>query len=351
MLDFIIKALIFIVMLGLIVVVHEGGHFLVGRKNGIAVKEFAMGFGPKIFGRKVGDTMITINALPFGGACIFEGMDGSADESRDDLFEKASIFARISTIFAGPFFNFILAFILSIMVIGCIGYDEPQIAGVLEGYPAHQAGLQAGDIIKSIGGRRIISYRDISSYTFYFEEKTTEVVYERNGKDYTAILTPLYDESEDRYLFGIAGSMGRKKVNPLRVVRYAFHEVYYWIDISYKSIGMMFQGRVTGDDVAGPVGVAQVVGETYDHAKPDGAYYIWLNMLNLTILISANLGVMNLLPLPALDGGRLIFLFIELVTRKRVDPEKEAMVHFAGIIVLIIIMFLVMFNDIGKFFR
>lgn len=349
--DFIIKAIIFIVMFSLIIIVHEGGHFLVGKKNGIAVKEFSMGLGPRIWGKKVGDTLVSLHLLPFGGACIFEGMDGTVDESRDDLFDKAGIFARISTVFAGPICNFILAFFLSVILIGSIGYDEPQIAGVLEGYPAAQAGLQAGDVIKSIGGKKIVCYRDISSHTFFFEGKTTEVVYERNGEVHTAVLTPLYDESEERYLFGIAGSVGRHKVGPLKTVRYAVHEVYYWIDISYKSIGMIFQGRVTKDDVAGPVGVAQVVGQTYDHAKTDGAYYIWLNMINLTILISANLGVMNLLPLPALDGGRLMFMFIELITRKRVDPDKEAMVHFAGIIVLIVLMFFVMFNDISRFFR
>ncbi len=349
-LDYIIKGVLFIVILGSIVLVHEGGHMLVAKKNGIAVKEFALGFGPKIVSKEYNDTVYSLRLLPFGGACVFRGMDGE-DSISPEVFSGAGVFARIATVVAGPFANFGLAFFLACFIIAAIGYDPAEIAGVIDGYPAAEAGLKEGDIIRKLGGHRIVVYRDISSYTFFFEGKSTDVEYERDGQIYHTTIAPKYYEPDNRYLFGISGSKGRKKATPLEVFRYAAHEVYYWIDISYKSLGMIFQGRVSGDDVAGPVGIASAVGDTYDMAKDDGAYYVWLNMLNLTVLISANIGVMNLLPFPALDGGRLFFLLLEAVRRKRIDPEKEAMVHFAGVMVILVFMIFVMFNDISKIFR
>lgn len=350
MLDYLIKAVIFVVMLGMIVIVHEGGHFLVGKKYGIEIKEFAIGLGPRIYGKEIDGTLYSVHLLPFGGACIFDGMDGE-DALGPGCFGNAGVYARIATVAAGPICNFILAFFLSLFIIGSIGYDPAEIAGVLDGYPAAEAGLKAGDLIKSLDGHRIVVYRDISSYTMFFQGTATEVVYERDGKEYRTVITPKYDAELDRYLFGIAGSVGRKKANPIQVIRYSIHDVYFWIDLSYKSLAMVFQGRITKDDVAGPVGVAQAVGDTYDVSKPEGPLYMWINMLNLTVLISSNLGVMNLIPFPALDGGRLVFLLLEVVRRRKIDPEKEAMVHFAGIVVLLAFMIFVMFNDIGKLFR
>ncbi|MBR6328338.1 MAG: site-2 protease family protein, partial [Lachnospiraceae bacterium] len=288
--------------------------------------------------------------LPFGGACMFKGQDGE-DSMAPEVFGNASVFGRIATVAAGPVANFLLAFFLSFFIIGSIGYDPPVISGVMPGYPAEAAGLRKGDEIKKLGNTNIVVYRDISSYTMFFQGKSTEVVYERDGETYTTTIAPVYNEELDRYLFGISGSEGRVKATPIEMVRYSLHEVYYWVDISYKSLGMIFQGRVTRDDVAGPVGIATAVGETYDISKENGAFYVWLNMVNLTVLISANLGVMNLLPLPALDGGRLVFLLLEVVRRKRIDPEKEAMVHFAGVVVLLVFMIFVLFNDIDRVFR
>lgn len=348
--DLLLKIIIFIVMFSAIIIVHEGGHFIVAKKNGIAVKEFSMGLGPRIISRKKDGTLFSLCLLPFGGACIFEGIDGEETLGPGN-FNNCSVFGRIATVAAGPVCNFALAYFVALFMVGAVGIDVPQIADVMEGYPAEEAGLRGGDIIKQLGDTKIVVYRDISAYTLFFEGKSTTVVYERDGKEYTTEIAPKYDEELGRYLFGIAGSVGRKKVGPLAVMRYAAHEVWFWIDECYKSLAMIFQGRITKDDVAGPVGMAQMVSDVYDDSKQDGMFYIWVNMLNLTLLISANLGVMNLLPIPALDGGRLVFLLIEAITKKRVDPEKEAMIHFAGIMVLLAFMVFVMVNDISKFFR
>lgn len=344
------KIILFLVIFTLIILVHEAGHFLLGRKSGIGVVEFSMGLGPTICGFTRGSTKYSLKLLPFGGACMFEGEDGVSESPT--AFPNANVWGRIATVAAGPVFNFILAFFLSLFVVGSIGYDAPVIADVMEGYPAEEAGIQAGDRIVRLGGSKVDLYREISMYTqFHADGGPVQVVFERDGERFTTTLTPKYDEEEGRFLFGFRGSVGREKGNPFKVIRYSFAEVKYWIKITFKSLGMLVTGRVSADDISGPVGIAKAVGDVYEESKSDGAYYVWLNMMNIAILLSANLGVMNLLPLPALDGGRLVFLIIEAVRGKRVNPDKEAMVHFAGLVVLMALMVFIMFNDISKFFR
>ncbi|MDD3413578.1 MAG: RIP metalloprotease RseP [Lachnospiraceae bacterium] len=343
------KIFLFLIIFTVIILVHEMGHFLLGKKNGIGVVEFSLGLGPTICGFTRNGTKYSLKLLPFGGACMFEGEDGISDSST--AFPNVSVWGRIATVAAGPIFNFILAFFLSLFVIGSMGYDAPIIADVMEGYPASQAGIQAGDQIVKLDHSKINVYREISMYTQFHEGNSVEVTYKRDGKNYQTTLTPQYNKEEGRYLFGFNGSIGRVKGNPLQVIQYSAYEVKYWITITFKSLGMLVSGKVSRDDISGPVGVAKVVGDVYDASKTDGAYYVWLNMMNIAILLTANLGVMNLLPLPALDGGRLVFLIIEAIRRKRVDPQKEGMVHFVGLMALMALMVFIMFNDISKFFR
>lgn len=344
------KIVLFLVIFTIIILVHEAGHFLLGRKSGIGVVEFGMGLGPTICGFTRNGTKYSLKLLPFGGACMFEGEDGISDSPT--AFPNASVWGRIATVAAGPVFNFILAFFLSLFVIGSIGYDAPVIADVIAGYPAEEAGIQAGDRIVRIGNSKIDVYREISMYTqFHSGDRSVKVVYERDGERYTTMLTPKFDAEEGKYLFGFRGSLGRQKGNPLMTIKYSLIEVKYWIKITFESLGLLFTGQVSKDDISGPVGIAKAVGDVYEESKSDGLYYVWLNMMNIAILLTANLGVMNLLPLPALDGGRLVFLIIEAVRGKRVNPDKEAMVHFAGLVVLMALMVFIMFNDISKFFR
>lgn len=344
------KIILFLVIFTIIILVHEAGHFLLGRKSGIGVVEFSMGLGPTLFGFTRGGTKYSLKLLPFGGACMFEGEDGVSDSPT--AFPNANVWGRIATVAAGPIFNFVLAFFLSLFVIGSIGYDVPVIADVMEGYPAQEAGIQAGDRIVKIGNSKTDIYREIQMYTqFHADGNPVQVIYERDGERYATTLAPRYDEEEGRYLFGFLGSVGREKGNPLKIIRYSLIEVKYWIKITFESLGMLITGQVSADDISGPVGIAKAVGDVYEESKSDGAYYVWLNMMNIAILLSANLGVMNLLPLPALDGGRLVFLIIEAARGKRINPDKEAMVHFAGLVVLMALMVFIMFNDISKFFR
>ena len=220
---------------------------------------------------------------------------------------------------------------------------------------AAEAGIQAGDVITKINGKRIHVYREISNYTTFHQQefqsgKTVRIEYIHDGETKTAELTPV-DNGYGRYVLGISGSSNyRTKADSLEVLAYSAYEVKFWIDTTFQGLKMMFLGQVTLNDVSGPVGVVDMIGETYEESRQDGAFYIWLNMLNISILLSANLGVMNLLPIPALDGGRLVFLIIEAIRRKRLDPETEAKIHFAGLMALMILMVVVMFNDVRKIF-
>ncbi len=348
-----IKLILFLVIFSVIVLVHEGGHCVIGKRSGINVVEFSIGLGPTIWGFERGGTKYSIKALPFGGLCQFEGMDPDDDEAEisEHSMLNAPIWSRIATVAAGPVMNFVLAFFLALFVIGSMGYDEPVISGVMEGYPAAEAGLQRGDRIVKIGSKNIDVYRDISLYMLLNESKTAVITFERNGERQTVSVTPKLDEESGRYLFGLYGAEERVKGNALDTIHYSIVEVRYWIEATWKSLGMIFAGRITMDDVAGPVGVAQTVGEVYDASKSSGVFYIWINMMELTILLTANLGVMNLLPLPALDGGRLVFLLIELITRRKVNRSVEAVIHFVGMCVLLVFMVFVMYNDVSKFFR
>ncbi len=340
------KFVIAIIIFSIIILFHELGHFLLAKKNGIRVNEFCLGLGPTLFGITKGETKYSIKLLPFGGACMMEGEDEDSQDARS--FQKKSVWARISVVAAGPVFNFIMAFVFAFILISCIGYDKPVIYDVMEGYPAQKAGMQAGDTIISMNGKKMHFYREVSLYSYFHPGKTIDIVYERDNERYETRLIPVLDEEEGRYLIGFYGSGLREKGNILDSLKYSVYELKYWISTTIDSLRMLISGRVSVNEVSGPVGIVKTIGDTYDESKSEGGYMVFLNMLNIAILLSANLGVMNLLPLPALDGGRLVFLIIEAIRRKRIDPDKEGMVHFVGLVLLMLLMVFVMVNDIRQ---
>lgn len=342
------KFIIAILMFSIIILFHELGHFLLAKKNGIRVNEFCLGLGPTLFGVTKGETKYSVKLFPFGGACMMEGEDGESEDQK--AFGQKSVWARISVVAAGPVFNFIMAFVFAVILLSCIGIDRPVVSETIEGYSAQAAGMQKGDVIVKINQKKIHFYREVSMYTFFYPGETLEVTYQRNGEEKTAVIEPKLDEKSGRYMIGIKAQAQRERGGFLTNLKYGAHEVGYWIWTSLQSLKMLVTGKVSLNEFSGPVGIVKTIGDTYDASKQDGIFYIFLSMLNFSILLSANLGVMNLLPLPALDGGRLIFLILEAVRRKRVDPEKEGMVHFVGIMILMGLMVLVMFNDIRKLF-
>ena len=338
-----------LLIFSLIIIIHELGHFFLAKYNGVVVTEFSLGMGPRIISTVKGGTRYSWKLLPFGGSCMMLGEDDGVMESGS--FGSKSVWARMSIVVAGPIFNFVLAFLLSLFVIGSIGHDVPEILNVTEGSPAEAAGLQPGDTIISMNGKKVHLYREVSNYITFHQGKTIDLKYEHNGEVKETTIVPQLDKETGRYLMGISGSSNyRVKGNAWDTIKYSAYEVKYWIETTIDSLKMLFKGEVGLNDLSGPVGVVDIIGETYEKSAEDGGFYIWLNMLNISILLTANLGVMNLLPIPALDGGRLVFLIIEAIRRKRIDPEKEGMVNFIGLMALMLLMVVVMFNDVRKLF-
>lgn len=427
------KIVIAIIIFSAIILIHEFGHFLFAKLNGIGVTEFSLGMGPRLFSFQRGETRYSVKILPLGGSCAMVGED-TAEEDIPGAFNAAPVWGRISVVAAGPIFNFILAFILSVIIVGFMGYDPAEVMEVQEGSPAAEAGLQKGDIIteydsyhvdlakdmyvysylneleekpltlkvKRDGKTETITYTpDVSvryllgfnrsdtssmtveslisgmpleqagvkagdtitaidgvkiadgeAYDAYIAEhplsdQPVEITYERDGLDYTATVAPKEYRTP---LLGFSYNLGYKKTSGLNILKYGALDVKYMVRTTILSLKELVTGHLGMKDLSGPVGVVDAIGTTYEESKSEGALMLWMNMLNMAVLLSANLGVMNLLPLPALDGGRLVFLIIEAIRRKPINREVEGMVHFAGLMLLMALMVVVMYNDFLKIF-
>lgn len=437
-----------IFVFSVLVIFHEMGHFLIAKKNGIGVTEFSIGMGPRLFSFVKGGTRYSLKLIMFGGSCAMVGNDmfeaeyqkddeeeeesieGIKDE-REDSFNNKSVWARIAVIAAGPIFNFILAWVLAVVLIGLEGFTNTEITGIAKKGAAAQAGLEVGDEIKEYNGHKLTIGDDFYMYTT-FEPITGDpisVTYERDGKEYKTQINPAIwyavgisytankkeaeiqvskksaadlaglksgdvvaaingnkigsgeelseyttenpftkDEVEITVLrdgeekvfnvtpqnagYYIGLSVGaQEKGNALQVLRYSFTQLRYNIEVTVKSFGMLFTGKLNKDDVSGVVGIVKIVGDSYEETRPYGPYYVFLQIVYLLIIFSVNLGVVNLFPFPALDGGRLVFLIIEAIRRKPVSKKVEAYFTLAGVFILFALMILIMINDITKFFR
>lgn len=390
MLNTVVSVLWFLLIFCIVVISHEMGHFLIAKANGIHVVEFFIGFGPTLIKWNRGGTKYSIKLLPLGGACVFEGEDDPEDtlknagkgksvsenaaygsegskadsektESTETVksgqnkkygssFTEASAWRRLAVIIAGPFFNIVLGFIIAFIMVNLVAIRDPVATEIIPGGAAEEAGLLPGDRIISMNGQRICLYEDIVLFNALSDHKNVLVVYERDGERKSAVLVPKYDEEEGRYLIGIANS-SFVELKGLDAFKYTWYEMRYNFKMTYGSLFMLVRGRVKTTDVSGPVGIAvNVVGETYAQTKQYGFSTVFVNMLNIALMLTVNLGVLNLLPIPALDGGRLIFILLEIIRGKPVPRDKEALVHFIGMIFFIILIVLVFFNDIRNIF-
>lgn len=341
--------LIAILLFSAIVIFHELGHFLLAKANGIRVDEFSLGLGPTLVGKEFKGTKFSIKLLPFGGACMMGEDD--ADDMSEGSFNSKSVWARISVIVAGPVFNLILAWILCVIMVAWVGYRAPIVGEVSEGYSAKEQGMRSGDVITKIDGKRIHLWNEITlSNLMNSNGEKTEITYLRDGKETSVILEPRALEGDINKRLGITSTAELTKAGVAGSLQYGAYTVKYWIDYTMDCLKMLVGGKVGIKDMSGPVGIVDAVDETYQSSKAAGLKIVVLNLMNFAILLTANLGIMNLLPIPALDGGRLVFLLVEAVRRKRVPPEKEGMVHFAGFALLLVLMVVVMYNDIMKLF-
>ncbi|MDE5825808.1 MAG: RIP metalloprotease RseP, partial [Lachnospiraceae bacterium] len=207
--------------------------------------------------------------------------------------------------------------------------------------------LREGDIITKIDGDRIYLQGEVTFASALSGGEPMEIEYKRDGKKYTTVITPKFSEQDNRYYLGF--TIGETiQCKGLNLIKYSACEVRYWLKATVKSLVMLVQGKLSANDLSGPVGIATMIDETIEVTKPYGLPTVVLNMINFAVLLSVNLGVMNLLPLPALDGGRLLFMLIEVVRGKPVSPDKEGMVHFIGFVALMILMVFVLYNDIAR---
>lgn len=338
-----------IIVFSVIVIIHELGHFLLAKKNGIQVFEFALGMGPILVSKKFGETVYAIKLLPLGGSCMM-GEDGLEEDGiPQGNFNEKSVWARFSVIVAGPVFNFLLAFIISLIVVSWGGYDPSVVGYVTEDSPADEAGIEVGDEIIELNDSSIHLWREVSLFNQFNDYDELEVTYKRDGEVNTVIIYTEYSEESGKKVMGVSSS-GYVKGNVFEVVEYSAYTVKYWIDLVMKSLKMLITGNVGLNDMSGVVGIVDVMDETYEVTIVYGVSTMVLSMMNMVILLSANLGVMNLLPIPALDGGRLVFLIVEAIRKKRLSPEKEGMIHLVGFVFLMGLMVIIMFNDIVKLF-
>lgn len=335
-----------ILVFGFIVLIHELGHFLFAKLSGICVVEFSIGMGPRLLSFKKGETRYSIKILPFGGSCMMLGEDDAQDDPR--AFNNKSVLARIAVIAAGPIFNFILAFLFAMVIVSYIGHDAPVLRGVKTGYPAATSGLLAGDKILKIDNRKVTAARDVSLYLFSHPGKEVVIRYERPQEGvHETVIVPQYIDEEGTYMLGVEFGGYESVKSPVQLVYYSGYEVKYCIVSTFDSLGMLFRKQLQVDDaVAGPVRIVTMVGETVSEGRKAGAVAVMMSLSYWVMILSASLGIMNLLPIPALDGGRLIFLLIELLRGKPIDPQKEGMVHLAGMMVLMTLMVLILLNDI-----
>lgn len=361
-----IKILIGIVMLCTIVVAHEMGHMLVAKLFKIDVKEFWVGFGPKLFGFEKGGTKYSFRIIPFGGACVFEDPEDIHEDVTENVpgdetsniertyngrykFTEAPVWSRIATLFAGPFFNFIMAFLMGLVVMAYSYMPSAQVTSVTEGSPAQIAGMEAGDTIVSINSSRVYLYPEVSLAVQTGVGRPLDVVYKRGNEKFRTQIIPEMNEEYGYYMIGVGfGNDGDDTRGFADVVGNSLKYERYMIKMTYLSLKMLLTGQASARDMSGAVGIVSVVSDEYDAAAAISTLAIVVSMLNLAVLISANLGVLNLLPFPALDGGRLIFAFYEAITGRKVDARIEGIINAIGMILLMLLFVFTMFNDVTR---
>lgn len=336
----VLQILVTIVILSVLVTVHELGHYTAGRLLGFTITEFAVGMGPKVWGFKKKGIEYNLRAFPIGGMCQFYGEDDGVSDAR--CFNAQKAWKRAIVLAAGPVMNFVLAFLIAIgMYMGWGTYDisQVEVLGVNENGAAMEAGLEIGDRILRVNGEAV---EGIDSLSVLIDKAEGEIDLEvRRGKETLNLyMTPYYDEAEGRKLVGITIGNPRVPNDFFTAVKNGAGYCWDMAGIVFESFGMLFRGEAGVEDLSGVVGVTRVVGLAIS--------YGWDVVVGMAVMISVNLGVMNLLPIPALDGGRLLFVLIEWIRGKPVPPEKEGLVHGIGFILLMVLMVVLVIKDVWQ---
>lgn len=351
----IVTLLIAILIFGLIIGIHEFGHFIVAKLNHIQVNEFAIGMGPKLLHFRKGETTYSLRLFPIGGFCSMEGEDQSSENP--NAFEKKAVWRRMLVVLAGAFMNLVLGFVL-IVVLLCTSTKIPStvIARFAEttnsagetvtASESERSGLRVGDKIIAIDGSHILSATDLIYKLQTTETDSYDVTVKRDGARVVVENVKFHNDNTDGLLdFAVEG----KSKNPVNVVTYAAKDTAATAKLIWMSLVELVSGKYSLQDLSGPVGTVSVI----EQAASSGENLLERvqSVMNLTIFITVNVGVFNLLPIPGLDGNRFVFLLIEAIRRKPVPKNREAMVHLIGMAALFLLMILVTVQDITRFFR
>ena len=337
-----LQIILAILAFGMLVIVHEFGHFITAKRGGVQVNEFWIGMGPTILKKEHNGTLYCLKALPFGGACVMEGEDEESESAH--AFGNASLPRRMLIVAAGALMNFLVGFLIVLAVIQPNGPNGGYIVSTLDSVDpastaAAEGGLQAGDEILEVDGYNILLRSDFEMALSRGADTTYEIVVRRDGEKVTlpAVVLEATIEGEDgRKMIGLTFAEQPDSIG--MHIKMAVRTSLNYARLVWVSLGMLVSGQVGVDQLSGPVGVASVIAST--------ASYSIMAFLQLVAFISINLGVMNLLPLPALDGGRLVFLIIEGIRRKPVPAKYEGYIHAAGLMLLLALMVYVTGQDI-----
>ncbi len=350
MINFIITLLILIIILGIIVFIHEFGHFLAAKKIGVYVHEFAIGMGPKIFSfkRKNDETRYSLRLLPLGGyTSLASDMETSKGLKKEQVLENKSFLGKFFVLIMGIVFNFILA-IVFLFINGLIygsPINKPYVGDVVVDSPSYIGGLKEGDLITKINNKKVKSWDDVLLETRFSKSKG-EFVFSivRNGETLDLTITPTYEKNEDGEetpTFGFA-ERETKETGLVSALKYGFVGTYENTISVFNILGKLFTGKIGVNNLSGPIGVYSVI----DQVKETGLE----TLIYLTAYLSINVAIINLIPVPVFDGGRILLLIIEKIIGRKVNPKVETYLNNIGAILLILLMLYVAVNDIFKLF-
>ena len=346
-----------ILLLGILIVVHELGHFWAARWTGIAVSQFSVGFGPKLikWKSKKYDTEFMIRAIPLGGYCLFVGEDDAQGKHEEDprAYNKQKVWKRMLSVIMGPAMNFVLAFVAAVLLFGIGGIQSvwPYVADIEVGGPAAQAGFEKGDILSSVNGQSVLDgttetvVKLIGTFKQGDDPLFVEVL---RGADKTPVVLnvmPFYDEAGQRFRIGISidGMLAPEKIRLSlgETISYSYNLCVNAGKLILTGLKDLFSTGKGLDQSAGPVGIVSEIAQQTRQYGLDGYLY-------LLIILSINLGLVNLLPIPGLDGSRFLFMLVEAVFRKPINRKAEAVIHLAGFALLLSVMLFFTFKDIQR---
>ena len=340
----------FILILGVIVFIHEFGHFIFAKKAGVYVYEFAIGMGPKIWSKKSkkSETEYSLRLIPIGGFCAMAGEDEEdSNVPKEKNLGNKTKFQRFMVLFAGPMMNFILAFVL-LFLYGLIAgaYEvKPVVGSVIDNSPAYKAGIRKGDRILEINDKKIGSWDSALIELQFIEDDKVTFTVERNDTIKDIDIAPKKEKNDDgtvTYFYGISQDITRSH-NVLDALEFSCDKLVSLTSSMVTIIKGLFTGRIGISSMSGPVGIFEIVGTQAESGLS--------NLVYLTAYLSINVGFINLIPFPAFDGGRILLLFIEAIRRKKITPKVEATINNIGFILLMILMLVVTGNDIFRIIR